>query len=194
MGNDPGNCPGSLHHCCGTLPPDHHRKCNRPVYQWLLSSVCRSRRFRFGRYKLERSCIVARPGSIHGGLCFLLSDFSLEGSLLHGRKSHPLWMYCTAKCRYICFKSYVREGAQKLTSNDLKVLRQNDFKGILKAGILFLLLLLADFSWTLPTPGFCRRWASRLCTNCVKKHLHIYTACHFLFQYNTGWKARNTCI
>ena len=37
-------------------------------------------------------------------------------------------------------KNYVREGAQKLTSNDLKVLRQNDFKGILKAGILFLLL------------------------------------------------------
>ena len=29
-------------------------------------------------------------------------------------------------------KSYVREGAQKLTSNDLKVLRQNDFKGILR--------------------------------------------------------------
>lgn len=39
-------------------------------------------------------------------------------------------------------KNYVREGAQKLTSNDLKILRQNDFKGILKAGILFLLLLL----------------------------------------------------
>lgn len=42
-------------------------------------------------------------------------------------------------------KNYVREGAQKLTSNDLKVLRQNDFKGILKAGILFLLLLLSGF-------------------------------------------------
>ena len=42
-------------------------------------------------------------------------------------------------------KSYVREGAQKLTSNDLKVLRQNDFKGILKAGILFLLLLFSGF-------------------------------------------------
>ena len=38
-------------------------------------------------------------------------------------------------------KNYVSEGAQKLTSNDLKILRQNDFKGILKAGILFLLLL-----------------------------------------------------
>ena len=42
-------------------------------------------------------------------------------------------------------KNYVREGARKLTSNDLKVLRQNDFKGILKAGILFLLLLFSGF-------------------------------------------------
>lgn len=42
-------------------------------------------------------------------------------------------------------KNYVREGTQKLTSNDLKVLRQNDFKGILKAGILFLLLLFSGF-------------------------------------------------
>ena len=42
-------------------------------------------------------------------------------------------------------KNYVREGAQKLTSNDLKVLRQNDFKGTLKAGILFLLLLFSGF-------------------------------------------------
>ena len=42
-------------------------------------------------------------------------------------------------------KNYVREGAQNLTSNDLKVLRQNDFKGILKAGILFLLLLFSGF-------------------------------------------------
>lgn len=42
-------------------------------------------------------------------------------------------------------KNYVREGAQKLTSNDLKVLRQNDFKGILKAGILLLLLLFSGF-------------------------------------------------
>ena len=42
-------------------------------------------------------------------------------------------------------KNYVRESAQKLTSNDLKVLRQNDFKGILKAGILFLLLLFSGF-------------------------------------------------
>ena len=42
-------------------------------------------------------------------------------------------------------KNNVREGAQKLTSNDLKVLRQNDFKGILKAGILFLLLLFSGF-------------------------------------------------
>lgn len=42
-------------------------------------------------------------------------------------------------------KNYVREGAQKLTSNDLKVLRQNDFKGILKAGILFFLLLFSGF-------------------------------------------------
>ena len=42
-------------------------------------------------------------------------------------------------------KNYVREGAQKLTSNDLKVLRQNDFKGILKAGILSLLLLFSGF-------------------------------------------------
>ena len=42
-------------------------------------------------------------------------------------------------------KNYVREGAQKLTSNDLKVLRQNDFKGIVKAGILFLLLLFSGF-------------------------------------------------
>lgn len=42
-------------------------------------------------------------------------------------------------------KNYVKEGAQKLTSNDLKVLRQNDFKGILKAGILFLLLLFSGF-------------------------------------------------
>ena len=42
-------------------------------------------------------------------------------------------------------KNYVRVGAQKLTSNDLKVLRQNDFKGILKAGILFLLLLFSGF-------------------------------------------------
>lgn len=42
-------------------------------------------------------------------------------------------------------KSYVREGVQKLTSNDLKILRQNDFKGILKAGILFLLLLFSGF-------------------------------------------------
>lgn len=42
-------------------------------------------------------------------------------------------------------KNYVREGVQKLTSNDLKVLRQNDFKGILKAAILFLLLLFSGF-------------------------------------------------
>ena len=42
-------------------------------------------------------------------------------------------------------KNYVSEGAQKLTSNDLKILRQNDFKGILKAGILFLLLLFSGF-------------------------------------------------
>lgn len=42
-------------------------------------------------------------------------------------------------------KNYVREGAQKLTSNDLKILRQNDFKGILKAAILFLLLLFSGF-------------------------------------------------
>lgn len=42
-------------------------------------------------------------------------------------------------------KNYVGKGAQKLTSNDLKVLRQNDFKGILKAGILFLLLLFSGF-------------------------------------------------
>lgn len=51
-------------------------------------------------------------------------------------------------------KNYVREGAQKLTSNDLKVLRQNDFKGILKAGILFLLLLFSGF---FPEP--CRHLA-----------------------------------
>ena len=42
-------------------------------------------------------------------------------------------------------KNYVREGAQKLTSNDLKILRQHDFQGILKAGILFLLLLFSGF-------------------------------------------------
>ena len=42
-------------------------------------------------------------------------------------------------------QNYVREGAQKLTSSDLKILRQNDFKGILKAGILFLLLLFGGF-------------------------------------------------
>lgn len=42
-------------------------------------------------------------------------------------------------------KNYIRKGAQKLTSNDLKILRQNDFKGILKAGILFLLLLFSGF-------------------------------------------------
>lgn len=56
-------------------------------------------------------------------------------------------------------KNYVREGAQKLTSNDLKVLRQNDFKGILKAGILFLLLLFSGFflnladTWLLQKTG-----------------------------------------
>ena len=42
-------------------------------------------------------------------------------------------------------KNYVSEGAQKLTSNDLKILRQNDFKGILQAGSLFLLLLFSGF-------------------------------------------------
>ena len=58
-----------------------------------------------------------------------------------------LWKECTAlqNADTSVLKNYVREGAQKLTSNDLKVLRQNDFKGILKAGILFLLLLFSGF-------------------------------------------------
>ena len=59
-------------------------------------------------------------------------------------------------------KNYVSEGAQKLTSNDLKILRQNDFKGILKAGILFLLLLFS---------GFFLNLADTCCTFIVHKHI-----------------------
>lgn len=59
-------------------------------------------------------------------------------------------------------KNYVREGAQKLTSNDLKILRQNDFKGILKAGILFLLLLFSGFFLNLADTWFLQKMGQQI--------------------------------
>ena len=74
-------------------------------------------------------------------------------------------------------KNYVREGAQKLTSNDLKVLRQNDFKGILKAGILFLLLLFSGFFLNLADTWLLQKMGQQIV---YKLREEIFTHIHSL--------------
>lgn len=89
---------------------------------------------------LSRDQAVSKADSASFYQIFLWKDhYYMAENLTHSE--------CTAlqNADTSVLKSYVREGAQKLTSNDLKVLRQNDFKGILKAAILFLLLLFSGF-------------------------------------------------
>lgn len=89
---------------------------------------------------LSRDQAVSKADSASFYQIFLWKDhYYMAENLTHAE--------CTAlqNADTSVLKNYVREGAQKLTSNDLKVLRQNDFKGILKAGILFLLLLFSGF-------------------------------------------------
>lgn len=89
---------------------------------------------------LSRDQAVSKSDSASFYQIFLWKDhYYMAENLTHAE--------CTAlqNADTSVLKNYVREGAQKLTSNDLKVLRQNDFKGILKAGILFLLLLFSGF-------------------------------------------------
>lgn len=74
-------------------------------------------------------------------------------------------------------KNYVREGAQNLTSNDLKVLRQNDFKGILKAGILFLLLLFSGFFLNLADTWLLQKMGQQIV---YKLREEIFTHIHSL--------------
>jgi ATP-binding cassette subfamily B multidrug efflux pump len=71
-------------------------------------------------------------------------------------------------------KNYVREGAQKLTSNDLKVLRQNDFKGILKAGILFLLLLFSGFFLNLADTWLLQKMGQQIVYK-LREETHIHS-------------------
>ena len=54
---------------------------------------------------------------------------------------------CTAlqEADTAALETYVKNGAVKLSKSDLKILRANDFKGILRAGVLFLLLLFSGF-------------------------------------------------
>lgn len=59
-------------------------------------------------------------------------------------------------------KNYVNNGARKLTSADLKILRQNDFKGILKAGVLFLLLLFSGFFLNLADTWLLQRMGQQI--------------------------------
>lgn len=59
-------------------------------------------------------------------------------------------------------EKYVRGGARKLTSSDLKILRQNDFKGILKAGVLFLLLLFSGFFLNLADTWLLQRMGQQI--------------------------------
>ena len=145
MGNDPGNCPGSLYHCGGTLPPDHHRKCNRPVYNgyyhpYVEADVSASDAVNWNGLVLSRDQAVSKADSASFYQIFLWKDHYYMAENLTRAECTALQNADTS-----VLKNYVREGAQKLTSNDLKVLRQNDFKGILKAGILFLLLLFSGF-------------------------------------------------
>lgn len=89
---------------------------------------------------LSRDQAVSKSDSASFYQIFLWKDhYYMAENLTHAE--------CTAlqNADTSVLKNYVKEGAQKLTSNDLKVLRQNDFKGILKAGILFLLLLFSGF-------------------------------------------------
>lgn len=89
---------------------------------------------------LSRDQAVSKADSASFYQIFLWKDhYYMAENLTHAE--------CTAlqNADTSVLKNYVRKGAQKLTSNDLKVLRQNDFKGILKAGILFLLLLFSGF-------------------------------------------------
>lgn len=89
---------------------------------------------------LSRDQAVSKADSASFYQIFLWKDhYYMAENLTHAE--------CTAlqNADTSVLKNYVREGAQKLTSNDLKILRQNDFKGILKAGILFLLLLFSGF-------------------------------------------------
>lgn len=89
---------------------------------------------------LSRDQAVSKADSTSFYQIFLWKDhYYMAENLTHSE--------CTAlqNADTSVLKNYVREGAQKLTSNDLKILRQNDFKGILKAGILFLLLLFSGF-------------------------------------------------
>lgn len=79
-------------------------------------------------------------------------------------------------------KNYVREGAQKLTSNDLKVLRQNDFKGILKAGILFLLLLFSGFFLNLADTWLLQKMGQQIVYKLRKEtftHIHSLSLSFF---------------
>lgn len=79
-------------------------------------------------------------------------------------------------------KNYVREGAQKLTSNDLKVLRQNDFKGILKAGILFLLLLFSGFFLNLADTWLLQKMGQQIVYKLREKtftHIHSLSLSFF---------------
>lgn len=79
-------------------------------------------------------------------------------------------------------KNYVREGAQKLTSNDLKILRQNDFKGILKAGILFLLLLFSGFFLNLADTWLLQKMGQQIVYKLREEtftHIHILSLSFF---------------
>ena len=79
-------------------------------------------------------------------------------------------------------KNYVRKGAQKLTSNDLKVLRQNDFKGILKAGILFLLLLFSGFFLNLADTWLLQKMGQQIVYKLLEEtftHIHSLSLSFF---------------
>lgn len=60
------------------------------------------------------------------------------------------------------FKKYVTAGATILSSQDLKILRTNDFRGILKAAALFLLLLFAGFFLNLADTWLLQRMGQQI--------------------------------
>ena len=72
---------------------------------------------------------------------------------------------CTAlqEADTAALETYVKNGAVKLSKPDLKILRANDFKGILRAGVLFLLLL-----WIFPQYGRHLASAAHGAANCIQ--------------------------
>ena len=145
MGNDTGNRPGALHHCCELYRPiivgnaiDQY--INGYYHPYAEADVSAPDAVNWNGLVLSRDQAVSAADSASFYQIFLWKDHYYMAENLTRSECTALQNADTS-----VLKNYVRDGAQKLTSNDLKVLRQNDFKGILKAGILFLLLLFSGF-------------------------------------------------